>query len=206
MGLLFDMHVHTRRHSPCSEIDETQLIRQAIKAGLDGLVITEHSYQWPQEELAELLQAAGEPTFLLFSGAEIFSDQGDILVYGISPEAVSQFPPGDEALHIIRRVQKLGGVAVAAHPTRAGLSYDVRIRNLPFDAIETESCNLKPHEQRLAWRLAESLELPGITSSDAHTLENAGAYAVEVDGPIHSMAHLCNAIRLRAFRARGKLK
>ncbi len=206
MGLLFDIHVHTRRHSPCSHMDELRLVKQAIQAGLDGLVITEHAHQWTEEALSELKAAAGEPAFLLFSGAEIYSSQGDILVYGISPEQIGQLTAGSAPLDIIHKVREWGGITIAAHPTRAGLGFDLRIRDLPFDAIETESCNLKPHEQRLAWRLAENLGLPGTTASDAHRLEDVGTYVVEVDGPVSSMADLCKAIKTRAFRARGKVK
>ena len=59
MGLIIDLHLHTRRHSACSIIDESRLIDRAVKAGLDGLVITEHHYQWTPEELAALRQVPG---------------------------------------------------------------------------------------------------------------------------------------------------
>ena len=50
----FDHHLHTSRHSPDSVIDPLVLIERARAAGLDGVVITEHDYQWEAGELADL--------------------------------------------------------------------------------------------------------------------------------------------------------
>ncbi|MBV8265910.1 MAG: PHP domain-containing protein, partial [Planctomycetaceae bacterium] len=50
----FDHHLHTARHSPDSTIDPLVLIERAHACGLDGVVITEHDFQWPADELAEL--------------------------------------------------------------------------------------------------------------------------------------------------------
>ena len=49
-----DHHLHTARHSPDSVIDPIQLVSRASSIGLDGLVITEHDFQWEAEELEEL--------------------------------------------------------------------------------------------------------------------------------------------------------
>ena len=54
----FDHHMHTRRHSPDSEIDPLLLIERAREIGLDGVVITEHDYQWEADELADLAARA----------------------------------------------------------------------------------------------------------------------------------------------------
>src|SRR2546423_15273689 len=54
----FDLHMHTRRYSPDSEIDPFDLVRRAREVGLDGIVITEHDRLWPEDELEELRKAA----------------------------------------------------------------------------------------------------------------------------------------------------
>src|SRR4029453_17761332 len=54
----FDLHMHTRRYSPDSEIDPFELVRRAKEIGLDGIVITEHDRLWPEDELEELRAAA----------------------------------------------------------------------------------------------------------------------------------------------------
>ena len=50
----FDLHMHTTRHSPDSEMDPFALVRRAQQLGLDGVVITEHDWLWTEPELEEL--------------------------------------------------------------------------------------------------------------------------------------------------------
>ena len=69
-----DHHIHTIKHSPDSEIDPILLVKRAREIGLDGVVITEHDYQWGSDELAEL--AAHAAPLLVFSGAEISCARG----------------------------------------------------------------------------------------------------------------------------------
>ncbi len=76
-----DHHIHTIKHSPDSEIDPILLVKRAREIGLDGVVITEHDYQWEADELAEL--AAHAAPLLVFSGAEISAREGHFLVYGL---------------------------------------------------------------------------------------------------------------------------
>lgn len=200
MGLLIDLHLHTRRHSSCSIIDEKRLIDRAVKAGLDGLVITEHHYQWPVSELEDLLAASNHPGFILLSAFEYSSARGDILVYGLEPEQVKEFAPGGQPEVMLARAQQMGAICVAAHPTRAAIPFDERILEMPFDALEVKSVNLAPHEQRLAKKLAQDLGRPMTTSSDAHRIEDVGRYATEFQDPIQSMADLQKSFRRGTFR------
>jgi len=74
MGLMVDIHVHTRRFSPCSTVDPEQLIDQAVRAGLDGVVVTEHGCQWDQAELDALAASSDiDPDHLALALA---SDRG----------------------------------------------------------------------------------------------------------------------------------
>lgn len=200
MGLLIDLHLHTRRHSACSRIDERQLIDRAVRAGLDGLVITEHHYQWTREELDDLAAASAHPGFLLLAAFEYSSARGDILIYGLDPHQVREFPPGRQPEAILEKAQRMGAACIAAHPTRAAIPFDERIAHMPFDALEIKSVNLAPHEQRLAEKLARDLGRAATTASDAHRLEDVGRYATEFDGPIQTMADLQKALRNGTFR------
>ena len=201
MGFLLDIHCHTRRHSGCSSIDEHQVINQAISRGLDGLILTEHHYQWSDEELDELRQAAGNPDFLLMAAFEYSSAKGDILVYGLQPDQVEQFEPGGDPEEMLRRAQELGAVCVAAHPTRRAIPFDQGcLRRMPINAVEVRSVNLRPFEQAEAEVLAGELGLPHTGASDAHRLEDVGAYATEFEAPIMDMAGFLNSLKRGAFR------
>lgn len=200
MGLVIDLHLHTRRYSRCSRIDPENLVGQAVRAGMDGLVITEHHHQWSDDELAQLVAESGHPGFLLLAGFEYTSAQGDLLVYGLDPEAAKEFRPGWPPERAAQMVQEMGGVCVAAHPTRAGLGFDERLETLPLAAMEVASVNLKEHEQRLARSLSETLKIPATASSDAHDLRDVGRYATVFEDLILNSADLQRALRNGRFQ------
>lgn len=200
MAQRIDLHCHTSRYSRCSRIDANKLIKRAVKAGLDGLVITEHHYIWEQAELDELLEKSGEVGFVLLSGFEYTSAQGDVLIYGLNATQAGDFVPGRPPEDALEWAKTLGAVCIAAHPTRAGLGFDERIFSLPLDAIEVGSVNLKDHEQRLAMNLSKTSKLAPVTCSDAHRLEDVGKYATEFPDPIRTMADLQNALKRGRFR------
>lgn len=194
------MHVHTRRHSRCSVVDEYQLVDFAARQGLDGIVITEHHYQWAEEELAEIFDPAQHPGFVLLAGFEYTSSMGDVLIYGLEPHHVAQFVPGGPPEDAVKRAHDLGGICIGAHPTRAGMGFDERIFSLGLDALEVRSCNMQEPEQRRAVSLAERCALRPVTFSDAHQLDHVGQYCIEVDAPVQTMADLHEAMHHGTFR------
>lgn len=194
MGLVINLHLHSRRYSQCSRIDPAGLIDRAVHAGLDGLVITEHHHQWDPEELLDLVAASGHPGFLLFAGFEYTSAQGDLLVYGLTPAQATQFRPGWPPERAAGMIRDLGGVCIAAHPTRAGLGFDERLQTLPLAAMEVASVNLQEHEQRLARNLSKTLNIPATAGSDAHDLHDIGRYATEFEDLLLNMTDLQDAL------------
>ncbi len=109
-----DHHLHTSRYSPDSEIDPIKLVKHASKIGLDGLVITEHDYQWEPDELAELADRAAP--LVVFSGAEISAREGHFLVYGLP--TIDEAPPGIALADLLKVVRSHHAAIVAAHPFR----------------------------------------------------------------------------------------
>ena len=78
----FDLHMHTRRHSPDAASDPFDLVKAAHAAGLDGIVITEHDYLWPEAELEEL--RAPRRGLVILAGVEVTGRGGDMLCYGVA--------------------------------------------------------------------------------------------------------------------------
>src|ERR1700693_3046641 len=112
----FDLHMHTTRHSPDSEMDPFALVRRAQELGLDGVVITEHDWLWTERELNELRAAA--PGLLVFAGVEVSALEGHFLAYGVyDPHAL---PRKIGVAELCRKVHQQGGAVVAAHPFRWG--------------------------------------------------------------------------------------
>lgn len=200
MGFRIDLHLHTSRYSACSRLPADKLIKQGIKVGLQGIVITEHHHIWDNEELDELKELAGEPSFTLLAGFEYSSTQGDILVYGLTSGDVEDLPRRLEPEEIVEKIRSRGGACIAAHPTREGLSFDERITSLRLNAIEVKSVNMANHEQRLALRLAQAANLNPTAASDAHRLQDIGAYATDFEDPIITMKDLIDALQSGRFR------
>ncbi len=201
MPFLIDMHMHTTRYSRCSRIDASKLIGQAVRAGLDGIVITEHHHQWSQQEIDQLVAESGHPGFLVMAGFEYTSNKGDILMYGVPDQHVKEFTPAWPPEKAVALAQRYGGTCVAAHPTREGMSFDDRIARLQLAALEVASVNLKPHEQRLAKRLAENIKRPMVACSDAHDLAAVGTYATEFSDLIMGIRDLQAALANGRFHA-----
>ena len=200
MSLLIDLHVHTKRYSPCSAVPPERLVSQAVKAGLDGLVITEHHRQWSDDELALLVEQSTAPGFVLLSGMEYTSGQGDLLIFGLEAGQANGFEPWLSPEEAVRRAIDLGGVCVAAHPTRTGMGFDERLLTLPLAAIEVRSARLQEHEERLALRLSEQAGIPAVAGSDAHALREVGRYATAFDDVVQTMSDLQTGLKNGRFR------
>ena len=95
----FDHHMHTTRHSPDSEIDPLLLIERAREIGLDGVVITEHDYQWEADELSELA-AQGRPAPRVFRGRNLGSRGA---LPGLRPSLARRRARGRHARRAARR-------------------------------------------------------------------------------------------------------
>ena len=196
----FDHHLHTARHSPDSSIDPLELIAKARQIGLDGVVITEHDYQWEPDELAEL--AALAAPLRVFSGAEISAFEGHFLVYGLP--TLDDVPPGIEVADLVRVVRRHQAAIVGAHPFRWDQPFDeiVAAHGPVFDALEFVSNNVSPETRQKTEALLRKYPMGATGSSDAHEIATLGCYHTEIARPIDTMADFVAAIRDRAIRPR----
>jgi len=196
--LKFDHHIHTRRHSPDSDIDPLELIDFARKIGLDGVVITEHDYQWRSEELAELADRA--TPLRVFSGAEISAQEGHFLVFGLP--SLGEVWPGIKLAELLPIVKRHEAAIVAAHPFRWHQPFDeVIAQHGPvFDALELVSNNVTVETRRKTEALLRRHSMGATGSSDAHELSVVGCYYTEFAGPILSLDDFVAGIKSRRIR------
>jgi predicted metal-dependent phosphoesterase TrpH len=197
-----DHHLHTSRHSPDSLIDPFELIERARELGLGAVVITDHDFQWPADELAELNAREGGP--LVLSGAEVSAREGHFLVYGL-PD-LDGVPPGVELRELLAVVRRHDAAIVAAHPFRWQQDFGgiVREHGPVFDALELVSNNVTAETRRLTERLLAEHAMGRTGSSDAHHVEHLGCYYTEFSAPIRSMADFVAALRGRRGRPRSR--
>ncbi|HEV3163941.1 MAG TPA: PHP-associated domain-containing protein [Isosphaeraceae bacterium] len=199
----FDHHLHTTRHSDDSNMTPDDLITQARAVGLDGVIITEHDYQWSDEELAELAEDAGGLS--IFSGAEVSTREGHFLVYGL-PD-LNEAPPGLSLTELLDVVRRYEAAIVVAHPYRWDQEFDAIIaeHGPVFDALELVSKNVTSETRRLTEKLLRKHPQMGATgSSDAHEVDTLGCYYSEVPGPITTIADFVAALRNRTIQPRHR--
>lgn len=190
-----DHHLHTSRHSPDSVLDPEELIRRAREVGLDGVVITEHDYQWRADELAEL--AGRADGLVVLSGAEISAIEGHFLCYGLPH--LGDVEPGIPLAELLKVVRGHGGAIVAAHPFRWGQDFDgiVAQHGATFDAVEFVSNNVSAETREQTTRLLGRTPMGATGSSDGHESEFVGCYYTRFDTPIASMADFVAGLRDR---------
>lgn len=198
----FDHHIHTSRHSPDSCTRPRTLIERAREVGLDGVVITEHDYQWEADELADLADFAQQHQIRVFSGVEVSALEGHFLVYGL-PNLDAVYPgiPLDELLPVVREVN---AAIVAAHPFRweQDFSEIVATHGPVFDALEYVSKNVSPETREQTERLLQRHPMGRTGSSDSHEPETVGCYFTEFPDPVETMADFVAALRGRRGRPR----
>lgn len=134
--MLVDFHSHTSGISKCCKTDSAGVIEYAKKAGIDGLVITNH-YQKAyvkdgridvfadryidEYKNTEKLGAAAD--IKIFFGVEVtmqWNSAVHILIYGITEKFVRDNPAMFEySQHrLYESVKEYGGVMIQAHPFR----------------------------------------------------------------------------------------
>jgi predicted metal-dependent phosphoesterase TrpH len=198
----FDHHMHTKRHSPDSEMDPYLLVERAREIGLDGVVITEHDYQWQAGELSEL--AARAAPLRVFSGAEISAREGHFLVYGLP--SLEDVPPGVALADLLSTVRRHQAAIVAAHPFRWDQPFDsiVADHGPVFDALELVSNNVSPETRAKTEALLRRHSMASTGSSDAHEIKVVGCYFTEFDMPIETITDFVGALRSHRGRPRHR--
>ncbi len=209
MPVIIDLHTHTYPASDDSLLTPDDLIEEAKRAGLDGVCFTEHDRFWPQGELDELSEAHD---LVVIGGAEITTDAGHLLVFGLKAFTFGMHRP-----RFVRElVDEARGFMVAAHPYRRvyredaacpGHAYDVLVDRTSgdeffglADGLETLNGRGSDAENRFSGDLAGRLSLNGTAGSDAHAANDLGRYATEFENPVRCVEELIRELRGGRFR------
>ncbi|MCY3691724.1 MAG: PHP domain-containing protein [Chloroflexota bacterium] len=202
--MLIDLHNHTYPKSDDSFLSADELVDTARLAGLDGICITEHDSFWSPEDTAALTRRHG---ILVLPGAEINTDAGHVLVFGLNRYRFGMHKPS----FLRAEADSLGAVLIAAHPYRRRYLEDpasdpaVRAEMLDraiadpqlrlFDAVESFNGRGSLNENRFAHDLNQVLGRPGVGGSDAHRIQQIGTAATRFERRITSLEDLIAEIR-----------
>ncbi|MEW6114409.1 MAG: PHP domain-containing protein [Thermodesulfobacteriota bacterium] len=194
-----DLHVHTTAFSPCSVMSPDEAARAAAEAGLDAICITEHNRLWTTDDARAL---SGKHGLQVFSGMEVTTTGGDILVFGLEEEPHEMWTPAE----LREKVDRAGGVAIAAHPFRGFLLFGFgtlqmdlsqAIGNPTFSQVHgLEVCNslVTDEENEMARRVADEMGLLKLGGSDAHNVRAVGTCITDFQDDIRDEKDLIAAI------------
>jgi predicted metal-dependent phosphoesterase TrpH len=159
-----------------------EMIKIAIKRGLDGLAIVDHDNV--KGSLAAK-KIAKRYKFLIITGAEIKTKSGDLIALGIK-ENVPVFLSLEET---IEKVHDLGGITIAPHPFgRYVFRRCVGNEAVKADAIEVFNSTLTKPANNRALKLAEKFKTGKSAGSDSHSMKEVGNAGIICDrDPIESI-------------------
>jgi predicted metal-dependent phosphoesterase TrpH len=168
--LYFDCHIHSN-HSHDSLMRPGRILKQAKKAGLTGVAITDHDTIRGSLEARKLEKEIG---VTVIPGAEILTGSGDIIGLLVNEEIRSR--RWDE---VIDEIREQGGVSVLPHPYRS--HPNVLELAKAVDLIEVWNARSTVEQNERALQLAGRLQKPGMYGSDAHTYAEIGNVSALVD-------------------------
>jgi predicted metal-dependent phosphoesterase TrpH len=206
------MHVHTTRGSGDSSLSPEDLVREAMRIGLDGACLTEHVGPWDRFELREFIERHG---FFLIRAMEVETDMGHVTVFGMD-----KYRSGMNKLAVLRKhADDVGAFLVSAHPFRGLFDYPIR-RNLLYpngppptdvhkvskhplfelvDAIEVANGANTDVENDFALDVAGFLGKPSVGGSDAHSTQGLGACVTVFEEQIGSEEEFLDVLKAGKF-------
>jgi predicted metal-dependent phosphoesterase TrpH len=192
-----DLHVHTKERSQCAKASALEQVQTAIAAGLDVIALTDHGQLAPAEEVSRFNTEYAP--FRILDGIELTVGGEDIVVLGLRDPSLVTGKWDYPSLHRFVRAQ--GGVLVLAHPFRYRPNIAIPVQEFPPDAIEVCSGSTPRHAEEQIVAVAQSLAIPVISNSDAHTTETLGRHYNVLDMEARNARELLDLIKAGMFTA-----
>lgn len=205
--MILDLHTHTDRSEDSRAPIETYLKWLQKKRDvlpIDGIVLTEHRQWDPDADYRRLEDQYG---ILILRGAEVETDYGHILVYGVNDAITQRFDFSDvrlSAQEVIDEVARLGGIAAPCHPGRPTIGLCEHYeRKAPLDnviAVEALNGGSRKGENEAVTALMDKHGYHGFGGSDAHLVSLIGICATEFDRDVRTTEDLVAALRDGGYR------
>lgn len=205
--MILDLHLHSELSDDSRAPVEAYLKlldRKRSERPLGGIVLTEHRQFDPTRDYRALEDRYG---YLILTAAEVETDYGHVLVYGVNRDILARFDfanvrlPAQELVH---EVARLGGVALPCHPGRptVGLCahYDTKPPLEGVVAVEALNGGSRKGEDA---RVAELIRRHGYRAfggSDSHLVSFVGVCATEFDAEIRTIDDLVRELRGGGYR------
>jgi predicted metal-dependent phosphoesterase TrpH len=173
-----DLHIHTT-YSPDASINPKTVVHQLYAHPyIKAVAITDHNTTKGYHKVRKLASAYED--ILIIPGIEVTTTEGDIIILGVTEPPPKPWTPEN----IINYTKQQNGITIAAHPYRAyGLGDQAK--NHDFDAIETLNGISTPQANKMAQKLAKTMNLPGVAGSDAHRTNEMWSVYTEVQASLN---------------------
>ncbi|MEX0750294.1 MAG: PHP-associated domain-containing protein [Dehalococcoidia bacterium] len=207
--MLIDLHTHTRPLSWDSYLSPDDLIERSRQAGLDAICLSEHDYLWDPDDVAKL---AKRHNYLVLPAIEINTDDGHILVYGITKYVYGMHRSHELAHH----VEAANGAMVAAHPYRRQMPWYMENERDYQDALVRASQNPAyrycaalekingrgtTKENKFSADLCDYMEVAGTAGTDSHSRSDIGRCATNFERDVNDVAGLIEELKAGRFDA-----
>lgn len=171
-----DLHCHTHYSSDALS-SPYDVIKEALKKGLDGIAITDHD---TTSGWKDATKAATELNAVLILGEEIQSSRGDILGLFLKEEIKMK---GCDPAQIINEIHRQEGIAIIPHPFHFPKHFKGVEKYLNIiDGIEASNARrLLNYFDKKAFRLARENNLIMTAGSDCHIDKSCGYAYVECE-------------------------
>jgi predicted metal-dependent phosphoesterase TrpH len=205
--MILDLHLHSEASDDSRAPVEAYLKllqRKREERPLDGIVLTEHRQFDPGRDFRDLEDRYG---LLILNAAEVETDYGHVLVYGVNRDILSRFDFANVRLpaqDLVSEVWRMGGVALPCHPGRPNVGLCAHYEAKPplegVIAVEALNGGSKRGEDARVQALMAAHGYAGFGGSDSHLVSFIGICATAFDRPIRTMDEL--VVELRAGRCR----
>jgi predicted metal-dependent phosphoesterase TrpH len=205
--MILDLHAHSDASEDSRAPLETYLKwlqRKRDLLPIDGIVLTEHRQWDPHADYRRLEDRYG---ILVLRGAEVETDYGHVLIYGVNDAIVRRFDFADVRLSaqaVITEVSRMGGVAAPCHPGRPTIGLCEHYESKPVlegvVAVEALNGGSRKGENERVQAIIDRYGYHGFGGSDAHLVSLIGICATEFAAPIRTAEDLVDALRGGSYR------
>ncbi len=168
------------------------MIEKAVRLGLTHLAITDHE----RIDGAQRARDMADGRLHIIVGEEIHTEDGDLLGLFLG----SPVPPGMSAAETASAIRDQGGLVGLPHPfdnfrSSGGSQAEAAERKLEalaaiVDYVETHNARAYRDANPLAAAFAQRHGLPGVASSDAHSIMELGIASSALPGSFSDAAGL----------------
>ena len=173
---------------------------------IDGFVLTEHRQYDPDINYQHL---SDENDILILKGAELDTDSGHFLVYGITEELQRKIDFSDinmNAAVLIKTCEENKAVAIPAHPGRDRIGFVNFIDSgysqfKDIKVVEQLNGSNRKSEHERTSSLIRKFNYLGVGGSDSHMVSTIGTCMTLFENRIHNEEDLVRELRGTAFKA-----